>query len=291
MIKRFFKAVYDYIRRVVDIFIDDRVTVYAAQATMFVIISVVPFISLIISVVSLVLPNYTPNEMLNPEIPSGLLDIVGHLIDDIRSVPSVSLLSISAIITLWCASRGITAVRDGIGSVYHSKPGRNYFSHRLLSLLFTIAFVFFILALILLVLFGDFLIKKFGGVLSDIILKFRMPSLVVVLTIFFTGLFTFVAQRSKKVKHNVFFHLPGGIFSAVGWIAFSYLYSLYISNFPSASYVYGGLAAVCLIMLWLYFCMIILLSGSEINKLWFAGTEKIFAKKDDNTETDQTDNQ
>ena len=36
--------------------------------------------------------------------------------------------------------------------------------------------------------------------------------------------------------------------------------------------IYGGLTALCLIMLWLYFCMIILLCGAEINKLFFAGT-------------------
>ena len=280
LIKKIFLSAVDFVKRIVDIFIEDKVSVYAAQATLFVIISVVPFISLLLSIVGIVLPNHPPEELLSTNISSGILEIVGHLIDDLKTAPSVSLLSISAIITLWCASRGITAVRDGIGSVYYSKPGRNYFSHRLISLAFTLAFVIFILALTMLVLFGDFLIEKLGGGLADLIIRFRTPSLIVVLSIFFTGLFAFVAQRSDKVKHNIFFHLPGGIFSAIGWVVFSYLYSLYITNFPSASYIYGGLAALCLIMLWLYFCMIILLAGSEINKLWFAGKERFLAKKE-----------
>ena len=50
--------------------------------------------------------------------------------------------------------------------------------------------------------------------------------------------------------------------------------SLYITYFSGASLIYGGLTALCLIMLWLYFCMIILLSGAEINKLFFAGTRQ-----------------
>ncbi len=37
--------------------------------------------------------------------------------------------------------------------------------------------------------------------------------------------------------------------------------------YPSASYIYGSLAAVMLMMLWVYFCMMILLAGAEINKL------------------------
>lgn len=275
------KKVYGFIKRILDIFVNDRVTVYAAQASMFVIISVVPFISFLLSIAGIILPDYTAEQLISANIPAGLLEIVGHLLDDLKTAPSVSLLSISAVVTLWCSSRGITALRDGIGSVYSSKPGKNYFSHRLMSLMFTLAFVIFILALTLLLLFGDFLINKFGGGLSDIIIRFRTPSLIIVLSIFFTGLFTFVAQRSDKVKHNAIFHLPGGIFSAIGWVVFSYLYSLYIVNFPSASYIYGGLAAVCLIMLWLYFCMIILLAGSEINKLWFASKENLLSKKKD----------
>ena len=48
---------------------------------------------------------------------------------------------------------------------------------------------------------------------------------------------------------------------------FSYFFSLYIEYFPTASYIYGSLATVVLFMLWLYFCMIILLIGAEANKL------------------------
>ena len=280
IIKKIFKSVFGFVKRIIDIFVDDRVSVYAAQATLFVIISVVPFISLLLSIVGIVLPNHPVDELIGENISTGMIEIVGHLIEDLKTAPSVSLLSISAIITLWCASRGITALRDGIGSVYRSKPGRNYFSHRLISLAFTLAFVIFILALTMLVLFGDFLIESLGGRLSEIIMKLRTPFLIVILSIFFTGLFSFVAQRSDSVKTPPIYHLPGGIFAAVGWVVFSYLYSLYITNFPSASYIYGGLAALCLIMLWLYFCMIILLSGSEINKLWFAGKENFLKPKD-----------
>ena len=42
-------------------------------------------------------------------------------------------------------------------------------------------------------------------------------------------------------------------------------------NHASRPYqLYGTLTALCLILLWLYFCMIILLCGAEINKMFFA---------------------
>jgi len=57
---------------------------------------------------------------------------------------------------------------------------------------------------------------------------------------------------------------------ALGWVLFSRIYSLYLTGTDTASFLYGGLAALCLSMLWLYACMLILLSGAEINKLFFA---------------------
>ena len=63
-------------------------------------------------------------------------------------------------------------------------------------------------------------------------------------------------------------HLPGAVFSAVGWVLFSFFYSLYVTDFPNAASLYGSLAAVCLLMLWVYFCLLILLLGAELNKLW-----------------------
>ena len=258
------------IRKAADTFVEDRVSVYAAQATFFVIISVVPFVSLLVSIAGIILPNINLTEMLNTNIPEGTSEIVMTIIKDITSANSISLLSISAVITLWTASRGITAVRDGIGSVYRARPGKNYLSHRLISLGFTLLFIIFTLLLVMLVLFGDALITRFGGDFSGIILKLRVPFFMTVLSLFFTLLYSFVAQRSDHVEHNAVYHLPGGIFSSVGWLVFSYFYSLYISNYSSASVIYGGLTALCLIMLWLYFCMLILLAGSEINKMFFA---------------------
>ncbi len=269
--KNFFSSAADHIMRISDTFDEDRVSVYAAQAALFVIISVVPFISLLLSIIGIVFPNYTPEQLLGSNVSAGIIEIAGAIIDDLKTAPTISSLSISALTTLWCASHGINAIRGGIGSVYRAKPAKNYVKNRIISLLVTLMFLGFIILLILLVLFGDFLINHLGGDFSDVIIKFRTPALIIVLSLFFTLFFTFVAQRSRYVRHNPIYHLPGGIFASLGWVVFSHLYSLYIIYFPSASYIYGGLAAICLIMLWLYFCMTILLAGSEINKLWFAG--------------------
>lgn len=281
----FFVSLWEFIKSIVNIFTEDRVTVYSAQATFFVIISTVPFISLVLSIVGLILPNVNIDALIGEQLSDGVTELLGVVLTDLQSAPNVPLLSISAVITLWCASRGITAIRDGIGTVYRSKPGRNFFTHRFISFIFTILFIVFIILFTLIMLFGDFLAEKLGNTFITFYMKLRFPFFIIVMTVFFTGFYSIVAKRSKNVRTNPVFHIPGALFSALGWIVFSYFYSLYILNFPSASYIYGSLAALCLIMLWLYFCMIILLCGAEINRLFFAGDDslRVFKKKKEYT--------
>ena len=143
------------------------------------------------------------------------------------------------------------------------------------SILTTLLFIVSLTVITVLLLFGDKLINLISGYISvhltDLFELLRMPALALVMAVFFTAMYCSIAAKSSYVSHKVWRHIPGGLFSSVGWLVFSYLYSLYINNFPGASKVYGSLSAVCLIMLWLYFCMMILLLGAELNKLCFAG--------------------
>ena len=45
----------------------------------------------------------------------------------------------------------------------------------------------------------------------------------------------------------------------------SWIFSVYLNIFKGFSSMYGSLTTIVLIMLWLYFCMYILLLGGEVN--------------------------
>ncbi|MGN1409914.1 MAG: YihY/virulence factor BrkB family protein [Eubacteriales bacterium] len=277
------RSAVSYIKSIIGVISDDRVTVYAAQASFFVITSAVPFISLLIALISLLLPETTSvmpaiNIPLMGSSGSGTASsnaIIAQFLSELQTAPSVSLLSFSAVTTLWTASKGISAIRSGIETVYGVKKSSGFVKHRVNSIITTLLFIVSLTVLTVLLLFGDKLTTFLGGIIgeriTDLFALLRMPMLSLVMAVFFTAMYSMIASRSSVIEHRVWLHIPGGLFSSVGWLVFSYLYSIYIDHFPGASRVYGGLAAVCLIMLWLYFCMIILLLGAEINKLYFAG--------------------
>ncbi len=262
-------------RQIIDLFYEDRVTVYAAQASFFVIISSVPFLSLLIAVISTVTPTdfAAITDSLQGLIPSPILNAFAELIYELQDIPGISLVSISALTTLWSASKGIGAIRNGLQTVYRVSGKRSFFRGKLYSLFYTICFIVMILTAAVILLFGDFLY----GILSEklhiasdflnLLLRFKSPIFIVLISLVFNTMYYVIGRRSDRIPKAFFFHLPGATLAAIGWNVFSFLYSLYITHFPRAFSLYGGLTAICLIMLWLYFCMIILLGGAETNKI------------------------
>ena len=250
---------------------DDRITLYAAQASFYVMISAVPFISLLIAIVSFFIPADYSALLEGYTFPVQLKVVLGSLFDELQHVPTVSLLSVSAVTTLWSASRGMAAIRTGVEGVYHAQSAHRYLLNRIKSLVSTIAFMAQIVLAVALLLFGDFVIGLIGNSrIVHLLTQLKGQFLVLCMCVVFLAIYASIARRSDCVKRGILSHLPGAVFAAVGWIVFSFFYALYIEYFPNASYIYGGLGAICLMMLWLYFCMIILLFGAEINKVYFA---------------------
>ena len=255
------------VRKTVQALNEDRVTVYAAQASFFAIISAMPFLSLLISLASLFIPADALSILDGYSLSEEMLDILGSIVQELQAVPTIPLLSVSVVIALWSASRGISAVHMGLERVYRVDGERGFFLRRLISLLLTLAFIAVLIALVILLMFGDFIGALFNlGRISDVVLSLHIPFILAFLTAALTVIYAASARRSAMLHASLGAHLPGAVFASVGWVAFSKGYSLYLKYFPRASYVYGSIGAVCLLMLWFYFCMIILLLGAEVNR-------------------------
>ena len=61
--------------------------------------------------------------------------------------------------------------------------------------------------------------------------------------------------------------LPGSIFTVIVWIAASYGFSFFVSNFSRMATVYGSVAAVMVLMIWLNIICHVILFGGAINAL------------------------
>lgn len=278
---------------------EDSVGAYAAQAAFFILISCFPFAMLLITVLQY-LP-FSQTEILHSFtniFPETVIRFIETTMQDIysRTTGDITIISISALTALWASSKGFYALMQGLNSVYRIDERRSWPVLKILSAAYTLAFALLLIATLGLLVFGNsiyrWIIAKIPAIadLAVVVISVRTFVSFTILAIFFLLLYLFIPNRKIK-KEQFLTELPGAMLAALGWIGFSYLYSYYIDHFARSSYVYGSLTAVVLLMLWLYFCMFIMLLGAEINvvlqsdlfdpihRWWKARRERKAAKK------------
>ena len=261
---------YRKIRKIADTINRDNLFLYASQSAFYIIIATIPFVMMLISLTGFILP--VSREYLlsvaNPLIPEIIKSPVEKIIAELYD-SSFSVASVTALSTLWPASRGIAAVERGVRNVYHTPPRKSFIKGVISSFFYTIIFILMICALLVLIIFGSYLIELLRIKSLLLLLIFGRTSAIKwlftygLMTVVFAFLYSAFSGRSLRFKC----HFPGAIFTSAGWMIFSVLFSFYIENFASYSYIYGSLTAIVLMMLWVYFCMVIFLLGAEVNKI------------------------
>lgn len=269
---------------------DDHIPAYSAQAAFFIIISFFPFIMLIISIIKY-LP-ITESSMLllfSRLFPSGVSSMVVSIVNNIYITnSSMTLISITAISTLWSAGKGFLAIMTGLNKVFSIKETRGYLYLRVTSAFYTLIFAIMVIATMILFVFGNRLyiwIEKKVPILADmalLIISVRTIIGLITLVIFFVLIYLFIPNRKAKVMEEV----PGALISAAGWMGFSYAFSFYIDNFSNFSATYGSLTVIVLFMLWMYFLMYILFIGAQFNRLledkhFVSKVKKIYKKAEE----------
>lgn len=247
----------------------DHVGAFAAQAAYFILLSFIPFLMLLLTLVQ-----YTPvtqdvvtNVLLRIMPETG--DFRKFLLNIIREVygKSTAVVPISAIFTLWSAGKGVQALTNGVNAIYHVDETRNYIVMRIRSAFYTLLFIFAIIGSLILLVFGNTIQKmltKYIPVLARVtayIIGMRTGISLLVLVVIFLMIYRFLPNRKASIRNQI----PGAVVSAVAWSLFSLCFSIYLDVYDGFSNMYGSLTTIVLILLWLYFCMFIILIGAEIN--------------------------
>ena len=245
----------------------DKIDVYSAQSAFYLMMSVIPMLMLMFTILQ-----FTPlskemildalSEIIYPDAMKTVNDIVNNVYSG-----SFTIMSFSALSLLWVAGRGITGLTNGLNNINHLRENRNYVLLRIRSSFYTVLLVAAIIIaaglLVIGVRFRSYLIAALPFLPHNPTL-FRLiliPAALIVLTLIFTALYVFLPNRKKQFTSQLY----GAIFTTLSWCLFSYIFSFYLSVAKNLSIIYGGLLAIVVAMLWLYFCMYLFFLGAEIN--------------------------
>lgn len=255
-----------------------NISAYAASIAFFFFLSIVPMLMMLCAIIP-----YTPVteenlvQAVTDVVPDMVDAMVVSLISDVYD-RSGGIMSIAIIATIWSAAKGVMALMTGLNAVNGVEEKRNYFVIRVIACFYTIVMLLIVILSLVINVFGNQLVSIALYRLPqlerivDFCMNFRFLVVWVVMTVLFAAIYAYVPNKKLKFREQI----PGATFSAVVWSVFSWGFSIYVA-YGNSYGVYGSLSIIIIVLLWMYFCMYIIMIGAYLNR-YFNPVNKVLLK-------------
>jgi membrane protein len=263
-----------------------NISAHAASTAFFFFLSVVPMLMVLSTVIPYTsLTREDLVEAITEVLPDAADPLAVSLVNEVYD-KSGGVLSLAILTTIWSAGRGVLALIRGLNAINGVEEKRNYFHVRLVATAYTIVMLLVVILSLFIMVFGNQLVHVILkgvasifakpphlGTLNTVLMNMRFLVIWVVLTFLFSVVYAYVPNRKLKLRDQT----TGAAFAAVVWSIFSWGFSLYVDTTGSYS-IYGSLSIIIIIMVWLYFCMYIVMVGAYMN-LYFQPVNEMLGKR------------
>ncbi len=201
-------------------------------------------------------------------LPSDTNDGIITIIDEIINKPKNGILSIGFVLSIWFATNGFKSMIIAFNSSIHISQNRTFISLNKTALVLLFVFVIATVITVSGFVFDEFIIGLLveKGLLvkglSYYLLLIADWFLRIVMLFFIISFFYWYAPNYDKRFRLISL---GSLFTTIVIILVTFLFNIYISNFSKYNVLYGSIATLIIVMVWIYINSFILLIGFEIN--------------------------
>lgn len=242
---------------------------FAAQIAFFLILSIVPTVTIITQLLGVFHVSLTfINQWINSYImPSMVGKMRGMLMNNSSAGNNIFLI----ITALWAASRAQFALMRISNYTYSGgRTTGSYWKERVRSLRVMLVFILTITFVIVILVYGKMLlILIFGRVVEHSILTslwswLRWPLALVLY--FLVVLYDYYVLPIARLELRDI--LPGSLFASIGMLVVTLFYSIYVGLIANYNIIYGSLSAIVALLFWFWLLSWVLVLGILFNKVW-----------------------
>ena len=257
-----------YINDIVEVIRKPVVSVLPGHLSFFLLLSSIPIIlifGVIASTFSISFNRLT--EFIISSLPANTSKLIVPLFHSETSGLGVIILVLSA---LFLASRVTKAIILTANNIYDVKRSgiRDLIKSILITFLIIMLFVFIIIVLLL----GDKILVTLEGIPEISFISKNLINIFEILkwpislfVIFFSIKFIYTLTPNKKIVSKTV--NKGSLFTTIGWMIITFIYSFYVTNYASYNDYYGSASNLIILMLWVYMISQIFVIGMIINSI------------------------
>ncbi len=248
----------------------DRIFATSGSVAFFALLAIFPAIATLISLYGLFADTNTINDhltLLQGILPRSAITLFGqqmlHFTAQRNNTLGIASI-VSFVIALWSANSGMIALLDALNVVYKEREKRSILRLYATAFLFTLGAIALVSATIGMgVIFGQVLqFLGLGVWIRRLVAALRWPLLLTLAIVALSLLYRYGPSRRVAKWRWI---SAGSFAAAIAWIAMSMLFSWYVGQFNSYNRIYGSLGAVVGLMTWIWFSVVVILIGAELN--------------------------
>jgi membrane protein len=206
--------------------------------------------------------------LIAPVLPPAAFQLLRQVTTELSADPSGHKLSLTIVLALWFASGGVSSMISTLNLTYRVPDTRSWMRVRITAVALTLILTVLMLFALLTVLAGNHVVDWWGSALDmeaasvELAKAIQWPLALTFLMVSFSLIYYFGPDIQQKRWHWI---TPGSLVGVLLWLAASASFRLYLHYFNTYSTSYGSLAAVMILLVWMYVSGLAFLIGGEID--------------------------
>jgi len=266
-----------YLKNLFEIMSKNEMRILPGNLAFFLTLSIMPILTLIGVICSTFsLSTVEVTEMLSDVLPDGIISILQPFFSAGSS--DTSHLIILLILGFIVASNGAHAIILASNQFYKIKDS-NYLARKIKAFFLTVILLLMFVFVLVVLAFGNTILKFvlsfdiFSSIATDIysiFILFKWPTAFLVIYCLIKLLYTMAPDKKVSSKYVT----TGAMFTTLGLLIGTAIYSLYANNLANYERFYGNLSNIAMLMLWIYLISYIFVLGIAINTSYYGLDEE-----------------
>ncbi|OYX71827.1 MAG: ribonuclease BN [Caulobacter sp. 32-67-35] len=247
----------------------DRLPAVAGGVTFYTLLALFPAIGAFVSLYGLFADVAAVQKQLSEMsgvFPASVIQIVGEQMLRLASQEQAKLgaaFAVSLLLSVWSANASMQALFDGLNIAYDEDERRNIVTRTALTYVFTFCAVLYATAAAVILIATPVLLERARlSALIEIWAPIRWMLVWLITAGAFAILYRFAPCRARARWRWV---VLGSLLASAGWLVGSLAFSVYVSRVAHFDATYGPLGAVIAFMIWVWFSIMAVLVGAELN--------------------------
>lgn len=256
-----------FFKKIIELIKKPELRILPGQLAFFLVLSLIPLVALIGTIASaLSIPLDAIKVTIGSSVPKEVADIITNVISGQGLNFNIAAFFVAAFIL---ASNGTNSMIITSNEIYKIKT-ESMVKRRIKAILMTVVLVSLFFLLLVAPVWGDTIFGILKATASSNIpidYIYRIYKLlqypIIIIILYFSIKLIYVIAPDEKIESKTV--TKGSLFTTIGWIIATEIYSFYISTFSNYSLFYGSISNVVILLLWVYILSYIFVLGMILN--------------------------